>query len=84
MLTHSPVTWDYRKEALTINYYGVKQLIFSADSATNTYSVIQADKLPKLLQQRMLEAILYDVPLAQEHVEDSPALMEIAEVLQQF
>jgi hypothetical protein len=32
----------------------------------------------------MLEAILYDVPLAQEHVEDSPALMEIAEVLQQF
>jgi hypothetical protein len=82
MLTHSPVTWDYRKEALTINYYGIKQLIFSADSATNTCSVIQADKLPKLLQQEMLEAILYAVPLAQENVDASPAPMEIAEVLQ--
>jgi hypothetical protein len=69
MLTHSLVTCDYRKEALTINYYGVKQLIFSADSATNTCSVIQAE-LPKLLHQGMLEAILYAVPLAQEHVED--------------
>jgi hypothetical protein len=27
MLTHSPMTWDYRTDSLKINYYGWKNIV---------------------------------------------------------
>jgi hypothetical protein len=59
MLTHKPVKWDFRTQALKIRFYGLQKVVFTHESLSLECTVISSETVDKALSQAGLGAIIY-------------------------
>jgi hypothetical protein len=58
ILTHSPMTWDYRTDSLKINYYGWKNIVFHGQVQEADCHLVTTIKMSKLLRQGAMGAVI--------------------------
>jgi hypothetical protein len=81
MLTHKPLKWDFRTQALKIRYYGLQKVVFTHESQSLECTVISSETVEKALSQAGLGVIIY-ANKQSNTPEEIPAA--VSDLLQEF